>query len=434
MLFRQYANSFPFVSLRHEAEATSMVNQRPMSTLAICVVTCTRPPELQRCLVEAFRRALSTKVIMEGRQSLDILVGLLIYLAWHQDYSDRAPIYQLTCLLAGLAADAGYYRQPGEDAEDAIDAVERDRAFLGCYTLSSGLSTTGFDKPSPLRWTNSLRLRAARLANLGALTSDVTLISTTELTHVLGSLQTDLGAFGVTNTPASIDKTKLYIQATQARLEALQRDHPGLGRSLAFSAAKVHLHRYLLTSTNGADTSTLIDSACAIKEYLDDILARPPLTLHQMAIVDWTTLLDVLAVMGEILRPLCEQKGWEPGAITSMLQPGDLLDALCRHMAAVPAGDPLVPRHEDRLAALQGICNGVKQRMPDDGTLAGKRVVQGEGAVTGHGHPPPGGGTFEGRFRAINEGGMNVGTRPLDLGRAGTSQQQRQGGVPDGYT
>lgn len=363
-VFRQLIDHFPFVSIRPDADAAYMAAERPVTTTAICLVASAAQPEVQERLVQAFRLALSSKVIVQGQRSVDLLVGLLIFLAWHHNYMSNQQIYQEMYLLAGMAADLGLYRQAQQtDVSDIAMAIERDRAYLGCYYLCCALSITGFNKPSPLRWTDNLRRCAEKVAYSSSQPSDRFLVGITELVHAVEDLEealrTETDMKGTTVTHYA----QMHAKATNHRLKALKRQHPELGGTLGFGAATIHAHHRLLRASEMPDTAALIQCACAIKEYLDDILARPPVTLHQVAIVDWTNLLEILVLMAQVATPLPSTVGWEAGALSSMLQPDAILDAIYVRMASAQTGDPLAPRHEVQLRWFRGVCEGIKKRI-----------------------------------------------------------------------
>jgi hypothetical protein len=50
--------------------------------LAILTTASREDPQLYCQMNHEFRRVLSSKIIMEGRKSLDFLQGLLVYIAW----------------------------------------------------------------------------------------------------------------------------------------------------------------------------------------------------------------------------------------------------------------------------------------------------------------------------------------------------------------
>lgn len=342
-----------------------MIARRPTLTLAICTVASASNSELQSRLSQAFQYTLSSKVILGGQRSLDLLTGLLVYLAWHHQYMAQHQIYQELYLLAGMAADLGLYRTRLEPL-DAGSALERDRAFVGCYYLCCGLSAIGFDKPSPLRWSNSLRLCAERAAAANTLPSDAGLVSLLELTHALTDMEDSLREDIVSERGSPIQYVDLQVRATSQRLKTLKREHPALSASLTFSAVNIHLYQRLLRASETPDYPTLIQCACSIKEFVDDILARPPSTLHRIPILDWSHLMEILVLMARVSKAPPTSGGWEAGALSSMLQPDAALDALCTHMASAPANDSLSPRHEELLQWLRHMSDGIKRRILHD--------------------------------------------------------------------
>lgn len=356
---------FPFVELRPGADVVSMVASRPILTLAVCTVAATAQPDVQSRLSEAFRYTLSSKIILSSEPSMDLFTGLLVFLAWHHHYTSTHQVYQQLALLAGMAAELGLYRA-WLDPADPSSALERDRAFVGCYYICCGLSKAGFDKPSPLRWTTNLRGCAERAASVGGLASDRALISTLELMRAVDDMEDGLREASEGQQSVSITLTRLHTKSASQRLKALKREHPSLSGTLGFSAATIHTFQRLLKASDTPDYPTSIQCAFAIQEYIDDLLARPPSALHQLAIVDWVNLLDILILMARVFKPLSGTAGWEAGALSPMLQPEVLLDSICSHMAAAPSHDPLLPRHEPMIQWLRGICEGIKRRILHD--------------------------------------------------------------------
>ena len=80
--FRNMATYFPFVIIPNEANVLSMSWDRPFLCLAaLCAVT-SADKVLQKTLEQSFRIAILQKIMIDGERSLDLLNGLLVYLAW----------------------------------------------------------------------------------------------------------------------------------------------------------------------------------------------------------------------------------------------------------------------------------------------------------------------------------------------------------------
>ena len=166
-----------------------MVVQRPITTIAICTVTAPTKDGIQQHLSNLFRRALGTKAVIRSECSIDLMIGLLIHLTWQHHYLATPQVYQDMCLLAGMVVDLGLYRpMANSSSNDIAMAVERDRAFLGCYYVCCNLATKGLNKPNPLRRTDNFRRCADNIMRNGNMPSDRNLISLVEFTLVLEDL------------------------------------------------------------------------------------------------------------------------------------------------------------------------------------------------------------------------------------------------------
>lgn len=73
---------FPFVILPANTIA-GYRRERPILLLSVLAITSRKYFELHNSLELEFREILSTKVIFEGAKDLDLLQGLLVYLAWY---------------------------------------------------------------------------------------------------------------------------------------------------------------------------------------------------------------------------------------------------------------------------------------------------------------------------------------------------------------
>lgn len=80
--FRGMAPFFPFVQIPPDATVPSLSRTSPFMLLAILTAASIRDPPLYHQLDHEFKRILSTKVIIEGRKSLDFVQGILVYVAW----------------------------------------------------------------------------------------------------------------------------------------------------------------------------------------------------------------------------------------------------------------------------------------------------------------------------------------------------------------
>lgn len=77
-----HAANFPFIVLSPDIPLDSLRYEKPFLLLAILTMTSTSNQQLQDQLEAELRESLGRKVIFNGEKSLDLLQGLLVYLAW----------------------------------------------------------------------------------------------------------------------------------------------------------------------------------------------------------------------------------------------------------------------------------------------------------------------------------------------------------------
>jgi hypothetical protein len=187
--------------------------------LAILVASSSANERLQAACDFTFRNMLARKVIVEGKRNLELLQGLLIYLAWHHHYlrHETQQIYQHVQLAIGMVVDLGLNKPKSGQRSLSQDSMSRgrtlseestaeeERALLGCYALSCGLAVLGFDKPQNLAYTDHLRQCGQNLAEHGCYNTDRDRLPTIELLHIAEevqrSLRTDLEAATASGIP-----------------------------------------------------------------------------------------------------------------------------------------------------------------------------------------------------------------------------------------
>jgi hypothetical protein len=80
--FRNMSTYFPFVIVPEEATVLSMSHDRPFLCIAALAAATSSEKNLQKRLEQSFRIAILQKIMLDGERSLDLLQGLLVYLAW----------------------------------------------------------------------------------------------------------------------------------------------------------------------------------------------------------------------------------------------------------------------------------------------------------------------------------------------------------------
>lgn len=151
---RSFMTSFPFVVLPADTTAESLRREKPFLFLSILAVAAFRNSALQLSLGKEIQRQIATRIIMRNEKNLDILQGLVIYIAYYHFFfvSENQQIYLLIQLTLAMIHELGLDHSPrSKKASDGtpVDwakegSAERSgqrttdeiRTFLGVYVLS----------------------------------------------------------------------------------------------------------------------------------------------------------------------------------------------------------------------------------------------------------------------------------------------------------
>ena len=112
--------SFPFVVISLDKSAEALRHECPFLFLAIITACLEDDVTLQRMIANEIRSAISTRIILENEKSLELLQGLLVYLAWY--YYHFAPkshqMYLMLSIARALVFDLCLDKNPNTNAHE----------------------------------------------------------------------------------------------------------------------------------------------------------------------------------------------------------------------------------------------------------------------------------------------------------------------------
>ncbi|KAI1348269.1 hypothetical protein F5Y01DRAFT_292594 [Xylaria sp. FL0043] len=164
---------FPFIDLAPSLTAEQLRQNRPFLFQAILTVT-TFSTQKKLTLAEDFKRFLFTSTLVGVQSNIDLLLGLLTYLAWSTDpFLGRADLISRLMMLATsmvydlrlfkpcqldvrlfmtITQGGPYESNQNADQETIQEFMEKQRALLACFVLSSNVSSH-LGRQDALRWT-----------------------------------------------------------------------------------------------------------------------------------------------------------------------------------------------------------------------------------------------------------------------------------------
>jgi hypothetical protein len=178
--YRVMADFFPFVTLPKDCFCRDIMQQRPILMFAVLTAASYDSALLQLTLSREFRKVVMMR-IMNGEKSLDLLQGLLVFVAWHHHYMDAhaISINLLLQICVGFAGDLGLDSLPlaGKSLSQQDEAREREakRAYLGCYYLATNLGLLDPARTRSMSYSSTHREYALDLASAWEHRSDAIL-------------------------------------------------------------------------------------------------------------------------------------------------------------------------------------------------------------------------------------------------------------------
>ncbi|KAI5459808.1 hypothetical protein BGZ63DRAFT_258472 [Mariannaea sp. PMI_226] len=166
--FRDWLPNFPFMVLPHDVTAESLRKERPFLWLCIMNITTMSCPQ-NAILKERVRQEIAQRVIVNNERNMDVLLGLICYLAWATMSSGpgtRPFIIMYSQIATAIIYELSLSRAPieeqyfticfkvwgGRPPAPKMRSMEERRAVLALWFLTSVMASF-IGKMETLRWT-----------------------------------------------------------------------------------------------------------------------------------------------------------------------------------------------------------------------------------------------------------------------------------------
>ncbi|KIW02787.1 hypothetical protein, variant [Verruconis gallopava] len=327
---------FPFVQLPRGLTVATLVEERPFLLLAIASAAAFEYPQLQRTLEAELKEMLSLQVIINGNRSLDILQGLLVYLAWfHFHLVPRSRrTYTYIQLAISIVIDLGLHEENGDINIDQRDRYSSDpssrpegaelcsnearRAYLGCYYLSINNAQVT-SKPNNLPFSEKMLQDSILLDELQEYQTDRLIRPLIRLQHLAErTYETYRGE------KSDGGQNRLHLHASQmiTQLKEWKCSTPSDLADTALLQSAYHCVRIQIYEmglvyrcpnskimdkniANGAESrpvkpaviANLVKSVEAAKEAYDFFLEIPPRSYNYLSTVEWSRITTITIII-----------------------------------------------------------------------------------------------------------------------------------------
>ncbi|KUI69928.1 hypothetical protein VM1G_05379 [Cytospora mali] len=260
---------FPFIHLAPNIPAQYLLMTRPVLMRAIMAVAT---PSTQQKLARGaeLKRILAHATLLENQSNIDLLLGLLVFIAWSNDQflnkvgnRKMGSLSRPMMLAISIVSELQWNRPPAHsnhmvaslpmqstfpvgDEQRGVDqdSLEIHRAVLGCFMLSSFVSSY-FGQTEPLQFTPHMEGYLQHLEQNSDISTDKMLAGQIRLQLLAQSVAQAQSRQGEHNIESLDGPESFYFNAAQAQLQALQTSlDPVLLREEILTA---HIHYVELT-------------------------------------------------------------------------------------------------------------------------------------------------------------------------------------------
>ncbi|KAI1412495.1 putative C6 transcription factor [Hypoxylon sp. FL1857] len=369
----QMLKHLAFIHIPQNVTAQQLSQTRPFLFQAIVAVAS--PFTHQKITRgEELKRVLAQNVLVQNQSSLDLLLGLLTYIAWGWDtfLNKTGTLSRLIMLAISIVGNLRLNRPlpqdvhmigpltPGfvgrkcevEDPEQRH--LEKQRAVLGCFLLSSIISSY-YAQTDAMRWTPQMEEGLhAIAANKDCLTDEA--FSLQVRLQLLAQRTVYLREHQEANNPHMTTAPLpafVYLNALQRQLHGLKDSISSGSEAQDILLAQVHyvdlcineaahtansdMPLLTIPGAGGSDSASgferlecLWRSANAIKSWLDIFFALPASYFRGLSFPFWAQLARCLVILYRLST--LEDPAWDRKAVRSMVDLPPTLDSIAEKL------------------------------------------------------------------------------------------------------
>ncbi|CAG7963251.1 unnamed protein product [Penicillium olsonii] len=377
--FHTMTSYFPFVALDSDATILDLCKNRPFALVAALTAAASADRRLQKSLGEKFRTCALHAIMIENERSLDLLNGILIYLAWYQFHyvPSNDQFNQLLHIAIGMIDDMGlnlrpaeamkkkatlrlaHYRKAGVLTADHDEFFSREarRAYLGCFYISSvtcwaTMKTNGIRFQSYMvecarslgedleRSTDALLLPLIQLQHLAEVNHyNFTAVDNTTLDHIGGlNLETKVQSF---QAELSEWKQSLPLTSEQSDVMASANLICDLAAAHVFEmgviiSATVKMRQaadYAEPSSSSFKSQIHLEVLflClkSAEQFVRTLLSIPTSEYHNLSYIQWSGLIYTITIIYRLTVGIPHLPEWDVRVARKTIDFDCILDVFC---------------------------------------------------------------------------------------------------------
>ncbi|KAK0737479.1 hypothetical protein B0T21DRAFT_450605 [Apiosordaria backusii] len=343
----------------------SLAKERPFVLLAVLAAASgSRTLQGHSLYDEEFRKILGLKFVAGGERSLELLQGLVVYVAWYPFHlrPKNKQAYQYIRMAVDIVFDLELNEDPGTDHIDippTPERLEEIRTYIACYYLASSFASTWGRTPSLIYNAYTAHCcdmlsRHSSLKGDQILVWQVRLQRLVEETNDLRRTQRGGGA----RSQQSEYQINLMIRGMETQLKEWEacmseelKNTPSIRLPLLFTplflagAPLLKLPSTKYPSINPAETSFRADPARlqsiipTLQTFYEYFLSLPHQEINAFMGQEWGSFILVVILGFRMSFPLAVCPGWDDRLARERLGMGGYLRRMCEVTVEVGEGE-----------------------------------------------------------------------------------------------
>ncbi|KAJ5837131.1 hypothetical protein N7447_003157 [Penicillium robsamsonii] len=407
--FRTMTSYFPFFVVPSQTTVLTMCKEQPFVLVAALAAATSSDRKLQKSLGDKFRTCALHAVMVHNERSLDLLNGILVYLAWYHFYyiPKKEQFNQLLHIAISMVGDLGLNLRPADAMSakiglrlahyrkvsthsanhDEFFSREARRAYLGCFYISSVISWVKM-RSNSLQFQSYMIECARSLGQELEHPTDALLLPLVQLQNMAEVNHRSLSAVDNTLLDHMIGRDlELKVQSFQAEFKNWKHLLPLVyqqpnGIDLACEVAVMHVYEMNIVnicapkmqqkmdpfrhSTSSSSTSQIrleVLFLClkSAGQVARNFLSIPVSEYGSLSYIQWSGIIYAITLIYRLTVGIPQLPDWDVRVARTTVDFGFILDALCSRFNSVALRGHVVLENGDLFSMMGPIFGNIKQ-------------------------------------------------------------------------
>ncbi|CAG8900629.1 unnamed protein product [Penicillium egyptiacum] len=399
--FRTMTSYFPFFMVPSHATVLTMCNEQPFVLVAALAAATSSDKKLQKSLGDKFRTCALHTIMVHNERSLDLLNGILVYLAWYHFYyiPKKEQFNQLLHIAIGMPRSPPSILRLLLSFEDVSSPPKVLRLFDPIFPIKPIIAQNGecinkscistgwiTMKPNSIPFQSYMLECARSLGEELEHPTDALLLPLVQLQNMAEVNHRSLSNVGniIHDHMDGLD-VEMKVQSFQVEFKQWEHSLPLVwqqpnGMSLARDVAVMHVYEMDLvtisatkmrqkTSKDSIDPSftsqvrleVLFLCLKSAGQLAQNFLSIPTSEYGSLSYTQWSGITYAIAIIYRLTVGIPQLRDWDVRVARTTVDFDCVLDAFCSRFNSVSLGDHAISENGDLFSIMGLIFENIKQ-------------------------------------------------------------------------